>query len=98
MFKVTPKESLYNKADKRWPLSYRYLFNRNIFCIAVACQSCLIFDIFLTNHLGILSPKSLALFYVLGSVSYQQAVQDVKMMFPEGLCCTETLIMKHEQV
>ncbi|KAK3532728.1 hypothetical protein QTP86_028097, partial [Hemibagrus guttatus] len=32
------------------------------------------------------------------SVSYQQAVQDVKMMFSEGLCCTETLVMKHEQI
>ncbi|KAG7316913.1 hypothetical protein KOW79_019211 [Hemibagrus wyckioides] len=35
---------------------------------------------------------------IYGSVSYQQAVQDVKMTFSEGLCCTETLNMKHEQI
>ncbi|KAK1804767.1 hypothetical protein P4O66_003615 [Electrophorus voltai] len=35
---------------------------------------------------------------VCGSVSYQQAVQHIKFMFSEGLCCTETAIMKHEQI
>ncbi|XP_026786019.3 dynein axonemal assembly factor 8 isoform X3 [Pangasianodon hypophthalmus] len=35
---------------------------------------------------------------IYGSVSYPQAVQDLKLMFPEGVCCTETSVMKHEQI
>ncbi len=33
-----------------------------------------------------------------GSGSYQQAIQDVKRFFPEGLCCPETSVMRQEQV
>ncbi|XP_072225076.1 dynein axonemal assembly factor 8-like [Leuresthes tenuis] len=32
-----------------------------------------------------------------GSRSYQQAIKDVKALFPEGLCCTETSTMRQEQ-
>ncbi|XP_041856311.1 dynein axonemal-associated protein 1 isoform X3 [Melanotaenia boesemani] len=33
-----------------------------------------------------------------GSRSYQQAIKDVKTLFPEGLCCTETSTMRQEQI
>ncbi|KAM4531385.1 dynein axonemal assembly factor 8 [Odontesthes bonariensis] len=33
-----------------------------------------------------------------GSRSYQQAIKDVKALFPEGLCCTETSTMRQEQI
>ncbi|XP_069571704.1 dynein axonemal assembly factor 8 isoform X1 [Brachyistius frenatus] len=33
-----------------------------------------------------------------GSGSYQQAIEDVKRFFPEGLCCTETSTMRREQI
>lgn len=36
--------------------------------------------------------------FIIGSGSYRKAVQDVKMLFPEGLCCTETSTMRQEQV
>ncbi|KAM9346620.1 dynein axonemal assembly factor 8 [Symphorus nematophorus] len=35
---------------------------------------------------------------IYGSGSYQKAVQDVKRLFPEGLCCTETSTMRQEQI
>ncbi|CAB1341789.1 unnamed protein product [Coregonus sp. 'balchen'] len=35
---------------------------------------------------------------IYGSRSYQRAVQDVKRLFPEGLCCTETITMRQEQI
>ncbi|XP_076865406.1 dynein axonemal assembly factor 8 isoform X2 [Brachyhypopomus gauderio] len=35
---------------------------------------------------------------IYGSESYQQAVEHVKLLFSEGLCCTETAIMKYEQI
>ncbi|KAI3359678.1 hypothetical protein L3Q82_014056, partial [Scortum barcoo] len=35
---------------------------------------------------------------VYGSGSYQKAIQDVKSLFPEGLCCTETSTMRQEQI
>lgn len=35
---------------------------------------------------------------IYGSASYQRAVEDVKRMFPEGLCCTETDTMRQEQI
>ncbi|XP_066530842.1 dynein axonemal assembly factor 8 isoform X2 [Hoplias malabaricus] len=33
-----------------------------------------------------------------GSLSYQKAILDVKMMFSDGLCCTQTSVMKYEQI
>ncbi|KAM9746412.1 dynein axonemal assembly factor 8 isoform 1-T1 [Menidia menidia] len=33
-----------------------------------------------------------------GSRSYQQAAEDVKALFPEGECCTETSSMRQEQI
>uniref|UniRef100_A0AAQ5ZHE4 Dynein axonemal assembly factor 8 n=1 Tax=Amphiprion ocellaris TaxID=80972 RepID=A0AAQ5ZHE4_AMPOC len=33
-----------------------------------------------------------------GSRSYQEALKDVKSLFPEGLCCTETSTMRQEQI
>lgn len=35
---------------------------------------------------------------VIGSGSYQQAVKDVKRLFPEGLCCTDSSTVKQGQV
>uniref|UniRef100_W5M771 Nucleoside diphosphate kinase-like domain-containing protein n=1 Tax=Lepisosteus oculatus TaxID=7918 RepID=W5M771_LEPOC len=35
---------------------------------------------------------------VYGSRSYLQAIADVKMFFPEGLCCAESTLMKHEEI
>ncbi|XP_045888791.1 dynein axonemal assembly factor 8 isoform X1 [Micropterus dolomieu] len=35
---------------------------------------------------------------IYGSGSYQKAIQDVKRLFPEGLCCTETSTKRQEQV
>ncbi|XP_036421409.1 uncharacterized protein LOC118804902 [Colossoma macropomum] len=35
---------------------------------------------------------------IYGSFSYQKAVQDIKMIFSDGLCCSETSIIKHEQI
>lgn len=35
---------------------------------------------------------------IYGSRSYQRAVQDVKRLFPQGLCCTETNTMRQEQI
>ncbi len=42
--------------------------------------------------------KLLCVTNVIGSGSYQKAIQDVKSLFPEGLCCTETSTMRREQV
>lgn len=33
-----------------------------------------------------------------GSPSYRKAVEDIKLVFPEGVCCTETSVMRHEKV
>ncbi|XP_056258276.1 dynein axonemal assembly factor 8 [Seriola aureovittata] len=33
-----------------------------------------------------------------GSGSYQKAVEDVKRLFPDGLCCSETSTMRQEQI
>ncbi|XP_067089795.1 dynein axonemal assembly factor 8 [Osmerus mordax] len=35
---------------------------------------------------------------IYGSATYRKAVQDVKRMFPEGMCCTETETMRREQI
>ncbi|KAL1278533.1 hypothetical protein QQF64_025206, partial [Cirrhinus molitorella] len=35
---------------------------------------------------------------IYGSPSYRKAVEDIKLVFPEGLCCGETSVMKHEQI
>nr|XP_046271976.1 dynein axonemal assembly factor 8 isoform X2 [Scatophagus argus] len=35
---------------------------------------------------------------IYASGSYKKAVQDVKRFFPEGLCCTETSMMRQEQI
>ncbi|XP_051569571.1 dynein axonemal assembly factor 8 [Myxocyprinus asiaticus] len=35
---------------------------------------------------------------IYGSLSYRKAVEDIKLIFPEGLCCTETSMMRHEQI
>ncbi|XP_068434963.1 dynein axonemal assembly factor 8 [Clinocottus analis] len=35
---------------------------------------------------------------IYGSGSYQKAIQDVRRLFPEGLCCTETGAMRKEQI
>ena len=35
---------------------------------------------------------------VAGSGSYQKAIEDVKRLFPDGLCCNETSTMRQEQV
>lgn len=33
-----------------------------------------------------------------GSPSYRKAVEDIKLVFPEGVCCTETSVTRHEKV
>ncbi|XP_044036470.1 dynein axonemal assembly factor 8 isoform X2 [Siniperca chuatsi] len=35
---------------------------------------------------------------IYGSGSYQKAIQDVKRLFPQGVCCTETSTMRQEQI
>ncbi|KAI2666071.1 Dynein axonemal assembly factor 8 [Labeo rohita] len=35
---------------------------------------------------------------IYGSPSYRKAVEDIKLLFPEGVCCNETSIMRHEQI
>ncbi|KAK7174436.1 hypothetical protein R3I93_001602 [Phoxinus phoxinus] len=35
---------------------------------------------------------------IYGSPSYRKAVEDIKLVFPEGVCCTETSVMKHEKI
>ncbi|XP_059203241.1 dynein axonemal assembly factor 8 [Centropristis striata] len=35
---------------------------------------------------------------IYGSGSYKKAIQDVKRLFPEGLCCTDTSTMRQEQI
>ncbi|XP_042361813.1 dynein axonemal assembly factor 8-like [Plectropomus leopardus] len=35
---------------------------------------------------------------IYASGSYQRAIQDVKRLFPEGLCCAETSTMRQEQI
>ncbi|XP_051243484.1 dynein axonemal assembly factor 8 isoform X2 [Dicentrarchus labrax] len=35
---------------------------------------------------------------IYGSESYQKAIQDVKRLFPNGLCCSQTSTMRQEQI
>ncbi|KAF4115819.1 hypothetical protein G5714_003308 [Onychostoma macrolepis] len=35
---------------------------------------------------------------IYGSPSYRKAVEDIKLVFPEGVCCSETSVMRHEKV
>ncbi|GLD49175.1 uncharacterized protein AKAME5_000300400 [Lates japonicus] len=35
---------------------------------------------------------------ICGSGSYQKAIEGVRRLFPDGLCCTETSIMRQEQI
>ena len=34
----------------------------------------------------------------LGSGTYSAAVQDLKLFFPDGLCCKESEVLLHEMV
>ncbi|XP_048049656.1 dynein axonemal assembly factor 8 isoform X2 [Megalobrama amblycephala] len=35
---------------------------------------------------------------IYGSPSYRKAVEDIKLVFPEGVCCTETSVIRHEKI
>ncbi|XP_039543634.1 uncharacterized protein LOC120490257 [Pimephales promelas] len=35
---------------------------------------------------------------IYGSPSYRKAVEDIKLVFPEGVCWTETSVMQHEKI
>ncbi|XP_073686478.1 dynein axonemal assembly factor 8 [Garra rufa] len=35
---------------------------------------------------------------IYGSPSYRKAVEDIKLVFPEGIFCSETSVMRHEQI
>ncbi|XP_067276699.1 dynein axonemal assembly factor 8 isoform X2 [Pseudorasbora parva] len=35
---------------------------------------------------------------IYGSPSYRKAVEDIKLVFPEGVCCTESSVMRHEKI
>ncbi|XP_031168309.1 uncharacterized protein LOC116059406 isoform X3 [Sander lucioperca] len=48
--------------------------------------------------LDVLSQDDSSLWTYYASGSYQKAIQDVKRLFPEGLCCTETSTMRQEQI
>ncbi|XP_026068002.1 uncharacterized protein LOC113049670 [Carassius auratus] len=36
--------------------------------------------------------------FIYGSPSYRKAVEDIKLVFPDGVCCNETSVMRHEQI
>ncbi|XP_032392881.1 uncharacterized protein LOC116702662 isoform X1 [Etheostoma spectabile] len=48
--------------------------------------------------LDVLSQDDSSLWTYYASGSYQKAIQDVKRLFPEGLCCSETSTMRQEQI
>ncbi|XP_034567459.1 uncharacterized protein LOC117832438 [Notolabrus celidotus] len=50
--------------------------------------------------LGVLGRPDMASSYdeIYGSGSYQTAIEDVKKLFPEGLCCSETSTLRQEQI
>ena len=35
---------------------------------------------------------------VLGSETYQEAIRDIKLLFPEGVCCPPSIDLKAEEV
>ncbi|XP_056308794.1 dynein axonemal assembly factor 8 [Danio aesculapii] len=35
---------------------------------------------------------------IYGSQSYRKAVEDIKLVFPRGVCCAETSLMRYEQI
>lgn len=35
---------------------------------------------------------------VLGSETYQEAIRDIKLLFPEGVCCPPSMDLKAEEV
>ena len=38
------------------------------------------------------------MFCVLGSETYQEAIRDIKLLFPEGVCCPPSIDLKAEEV